>query len=741
MMENETCSFTKILAKSEPEETLEEHIENVLKFLRKFIKWKKKEIKKISEITGLHRTEIQGRLFATAYLHDIGKASNSFQKFIRKEQSTRFPHALLGLPFIMSAVKPLSVEDTIIYPEAISIMSHHTPFYDGLYSSEKDNTPNKFLIIDKALEFYNKIEQSYFNIFKEKYPFQLGKPDLDSSLSNLLEKIKNPIKFNRPTHLRIIHSFFMDFLHTVDWLGSGKTFDYHYSAKSITEKLTNELKQKKGLTSWNEIQIKASNTYGNLLLCAPTGQGKTEAALLWADRNMHRDKIIYLLPTRVTTNALYKRLKFFGSSVGVSHGTSTLIIAEEEQWNNREMMARRLRSSSFMEPITVATVDQLLLPHFNWKYWEMIEQNASNAAIILDEIHAYDYYTLALITEMIKKFPKSRFAYLSATLPKYIQNHLTKLHEEKITSIVDYEHLDLSRHNIQFIDATIDNSVNEIRQYYKEGKKVLIILNTIKEATRFYQNFSDLNAILYHSRFIERDRRKKEELIEKANDQNEGCVVVATQVVEVSLDIDFDILFTQIAPLDALIQRLGRVNRKGKKPTDTTNVKIYDFGEYDHMVYGLDNLQHAREIASTRFSVKHRLKEKEIQDLIELQYPEEETSASFLEEWDRVHKDLEWFRNQLWEIQTFRMKDDMKVLMKLAKTRQDKFPEIAVIPEMFRDEVNLLVPNRKLQVIEYLVKVPFSQFKEGIRPAEDDSNLVFCNMNYSFEYGASPIDR
>ena len=735
MMENEIYSFTKILAKSEPEETLEEHIENVLKFLLKFIKWEKKEIEKISEITGLHRTEIQGRLFATAYLHDIGKASYSFQRFIRKEQSTRFPHALLGLPFIISAVKPLSVKRTIIYPEAISVMSHHTPFYDGLYAYEKDNPPNKFLIRDQALEFYNKIKQSYSNIFKEEYPFPLGKPDLDSSLSNILEKIKNPLKFNRPRHLRKIHSFFVNFLHTVDWLGSGKAFDYQYSTKRISMKLTNELKQKKGFTCWNEIQIKASNTDGNLLLCAPTGQGKTEAALLWADRNMHYNKIIYLLPTRVTTNALYKRLKFFGNSVGVSHGTSALIIAEEERWNNRKMMVRRLRSGSFMEPITVATVDQLLLPHFNWKYWEMIEQNASHATIILDEIHAYDYYTLALITEMIKKFPHSRFAYLSATLPKYIQNHLTNLHEEKITTIVDYEHRDLSRHNIQFVEAAIDNSVDEIRQYYKEGKKVLIILNTVKEATRFYKNFLDLNTILYHSRFIEKDRREKEKLIE-ADNKNKGCIVVATQVVEVSLDINFDILFTQIAPLDALIQRLGRVNRKGKKPPDFTNVKIYDFGEFDYMVYGLDNLQNAREIASTRFSVKHQLKEKEIQDLIEWQYPQEKTSASFLEEWDRIHEDLEWFRNQLWEIQTLRMKDDMKVLMKLAKTRQDRFPEIAVIPEMFKDEVNLLDPNRKLQVIEYLVKVPFSQFKNGIRSATDDSDLVFCEMNYSFECGA-----
>lgn len=738
-MDNEISSFTEILAKSEPKETLDEHTETVIQFLVKVLEWKKKGIKRIFEITSHSQDKILARLFAMSYLHDIGKTSYSFQKFIRKEQHSSFPHALLGVPFIVSAVEPLRVDSTEIFPEAISIMSHHTPFYYGLYATIQDNQADKFLIMDKALEFYNKLTESYENVFGKKYPFSLKDPKLDSSLYEILDIIKKPIKFNRPENLREIHSFFVDFLHTVDWLGSGKSFDYIFSENNILTKLESAMKQNKQFSGWNQIQQNTQGIDGNLLLSAPTGQGKTEGSLLWASRNVHLGKIIYLLPTRVTTNAIYKRLKFLGNSVGISHGTSALIVAEEERWINREIMARRLRGGSFMEPITVATVDQLLLPHFNWKYWEMIEQNASNSAIILDEIHAYDHYTLALITQMVKKFPKSRFCYMSATLPTYIQKHLTQLHQNKITIVQDKEHLDLSRHNIQFIETAIDNSVDEIRQYYKEGKKVLIILNTIKDAIRFYQNFSDLNIVLYHSRFIERDRRKKEKLIEEANDKNKGCIVVATQVVEVSLDIDFDILFTQITPLDALVQRLGRVNRKGKKGNSAVNVKIYDFGQYDYKVYGKNNLQRAKDIISNSLN-NHILKEKQIQNLIELQYPTDETYDNFVKEWDRVAEQLELFKECLWEVQTLRLRDDMKALMKLAQTRDNKLPEISVIPEAFKNEIEQIDENKRLEISNYFVKVPLLEFKKGINTTTDDSHLVFCNMNYSFELGARPIN-
>ena len=126
----------------------------------------------------------------------------------------------------------------------------------------------------------------------------------------------------------------------------------------------------------------------------------------------------------IIKSAMYARLtRVLGNNTGISHGTAVLRIAEDEKWNYASILAKRLIYGTFMSPTTVATVDQLLLSIFNWRHWEMIEQNASNAAIIFDEIHAYDFYTIALISHIIKSLSRvggSRFAFLSATLPNYL---------------------------------------------------------------------------------------------------------------------------------------------------------------------------------------------------------------------------------------------------------------------------------------------------------------------------------
>ena len=159
-----------------------------------------------------------------------------------------------------------------------------------------------------------------------------------------------------------------------------------------------------------------------------------------------------------------------------------LKIAEDEKWDNPHIMIKRLIFGTFMSPITIATVDQLLLSQFNWRHWEMVDQNASNAVIIFDEIHAYDFYTLALITEMIRVLAKrgSRFAFLSAILPSYIKDHLTRLLTVKHLS--DKEFRSLVRHNIKFLDQEILNAIDSIIKEYKNGKKVLVIINTVDAA-------------------------------------------------------------------------------------------------------------------------------------------------------------------------------------------------------------------------------------------------------------------
>lgn len=753
-MDKENSSFISILAKND--ETLPVHTNNAVLLLKDVLNWYHPNISNVCDVLNICKEEIIARLFAMVYLHDIGKSSPSFQKHVRSKDrnSKAFPHALISLPFVISSLPALKVNGVELYFETLAVMSHHTPFYDNLYSQylEADpetqfNNNNGFdghYCKEYALRFHNYLPNHYEQNFGYQFPFKVLTPNFTEKFGNLLSRIKQSVqREDRANNLHLVHSLFVSVLHYCDWLSSGRHF-YRYSEEVTVPRLDLYVKYNPYFRGWYEIQKKAAGVKGNLILSAPTGKGKTEAALWWTNSNLNSGKIVYLLPTRVTVNAMYDRLKIIlGDTTGISHGTSILKIAEDEKWINPNMIAKRLIFGTFMSPTSVATVDQLLLSQFNWRHWELVEQNASNAAIILDEIHSYDFYTLALIVEMVRLLSQrgSRFAFLSATLPAYLRELITKLIPAKIVS--DEEFKALTRHNIEFYDQNILDSIDSIISHYMGGKKILVILNTVDSSIDIYRALKNYfiahrldanNLILYHSRFIEMHRTKKEQRIKDgANKTNEGFIAVTTQVVEVSLDIDNDILFTQLAPLDALVQRFGRVNRKGSKSISAANVIIYSQGDKDHKIYGEDNLKNAKNIVEAHLKGK-KPSEEIITQLIDLQYPKDSTLEAFKLEWRNVRMDLNMLRKELWDIQTLLLGDRDNALYKIARTRHEKIPDIEVIPKMYENEIN----NKQhyLEAMYYIVKVPLYRFKECIIPKTEDSAWTYADIEYSEEEGA-----
>jgi CRISPR-associated endonuclease/helicase Cas3 len=167
---------------------------------------------------------------------------------------------------------------------------------------------------------------------------------------------------------------------------------------------------------------------------------------------------------------------------------------------------------------------------------------------------------------------------MSATMPLKLQQLLAKTFGKKNYNLIqDKELLDKSRNIFETRDYLIDDLFDEIIDEIEAGRKVLVVVNTVDEAIRVYYALKGYttNAFCYHSRFMQKDRLDKENEILSAESSGESLLLVATQVVEVSLDIDFDILFSENAPIDAIVQRAGRVNRKrGKK-----NTKVVVFRE------------------------------------------------------------------------------------------------------------------------------------------------------------------
>jgi CRISPR-associated endonuclease/helicase Cas3 len=383
-------------------------------------------------------------------------------------------------------------------------------------------------------------------------------------------------------------------LHLADWLASGKTTNpavlFLEGGKSGVESYLRGRETDEGF-SLRGFQRLAAKTSGEVLwLRAPTGTGKTEALLLWAGDT---ERLLYLLPTQATVNAMWRRLcKIYGDDrVALVHGRASYLLRKEKDWEE-DPLDMRLFGSAFAKPVTVATVDQYLLAHLNGRHWEERRSLSRRAVIVLDEIHAYEPYTLGLLAEALGREAPFRLALASATLPPSLLELFPK------GELIEAEG-DLwcrTRHRLELREGCLEESLSEAVALARLGQTVLIVTNTIAQAQRLYQKlreeFGWEPRHLLHARFTFRDRQAKEGQVEAPSP---GTIFIATQVVEVSLDISYDALITEVAPIDALVQRMGRVNRRGDKPP--APVTIYrQWCDGAQRVYGREVLEWSLEL-------------------------------------------------------------------------------------------------------------------------------------------------
>jgi CRISPR-associated endonuclease/helicase Cas3 len=229
-------------------------------------------------------------------------------------------------------------------------------------------------------------------------------------------------------------------------------------------------------------------------------------------------------------------------------------------------------------PVRVLTPYQLLRAFFGLRGHETVLTDAMGGLFVLDELHAYDRSRLALILAAVKHLSRdlgARFLTMSATFPKILKTAWLEALETALVEIRadDATLKQFKRHTLHILEtdllseATLDQIVNR----YRQGDAVLVVATTVDRAQRLFQALKarvGREAVwLLHSRFTAEDRAKKEQLLSARvgtglrSKDSPGTILVATQVVEVSLDVDFDVLFTDPAPIEALIQRFGRVNR------------------------------------------------------------------------------------------------------------------------------------------------------------------------------------
>ena len=237
------------------------------------------------------------------------------------------------------------------------------------------------------------------------------------------------------------------------------------------------------------------------------------------------------------------------------------------------------RAKMLSQPLTVCTVDQLFKFVYRALGTEIFAATLKYSKLIIDEIQAYEPRVIATIVYGLSIIQKmgGKFAIITATFSPVLQHFMKECGlEYSFKDFTDIEEKEInSRHRVKIHDSKIDKSVyNEILEQGKH-KKVLVICNTVLEAQRHYKELKSENVWLLHSRYLRRDRALLEKNIMEFSESDKTGVWITTQIVEASLDIDFDVLYTEMSTADSLLQRMGRCNRKGRYCPEEANIHVY----------------------------------------------------------------------------------------------------------------------------------------------------------------------
>lgn len=556
-------------------------------------------------------------LIVAALAHDLGKATSGFQRSLNdKRFRWEFRHEVLSAALLLTA----DIEDDIRTLVVAAVLTHHRDLSDAglLGDAGFVPLPEPDIVESAVRKFREKADElqaywAWLRKFCEEQPELRGLrlPETPEQLpqpADFVERLKaeaaelTPFCDPKSTALLLARGWLM----AADHATSAGVTEFKMELPTLS------------LPSLRPFQQRLGEHEGDAFLEAPTGSGKTLAALLWVQRNrQHGERVFYLLPYQASIEAMADTLerKFGKENVGPVHARALDYAFREyfECSGEYEVAAAQAKSETDInrlvhKPLKVATPFQLLKWFFGIPRFEVGVSEMLGGLFIFDEIHVYDAHTVALIVEMVRVLKKlgGRCLFMSATFPPFLKALLQEAlngpaaefgleggaHDEWTKQF-----LARVRHRLRWHDEPLEALLPAIIQAAERGRRVLVVANRVAQAQELYRQLREqLSGVhLLHGRFTRRDRVAKEKAVIGALEGKGGLdvrVLVATQVVEVSLDVSFDTIFTEIAPVDDLLQRFGRVNRYGEHPG---GVEVHVAREFDaqqlRRVYDLERLQ------------------------------------------------------------------------------------------------------------------------------------------------------
>ncbi len=418
---------------------------------------------------------------------------------------------------------------------------------------------------------------------------------------------------------------FLGCLRRCDYSASGEVeIECSENLKSLLGIMKEKIEQKFSKSLWQRDVLENYNDESGVLI-APTGAGKTEFSILWASK-IGKKFIYTLPLRVALNDIYHRFDDYLENKefLGLLHSTAFVEYVEEakkidvKRFNDTSVEKKITSASLLSTPVTLATPDQIFLTSLNYYGSDKVISVYPFSAIVLDEIQAYDPEMAAVIIKTLKIVENlgGKILVITATLPPYFRPFFFRDEEVNIeipsefrlnldkSKIFDtnrvkdkIKNYTIKRHKIKVVDDSIVEyvqnnngnkeytiSVNkEIIKHYlnklrRDGKKnIFIVVNNVSKAIKIFETLEDMKnkgelketVFLLHSRLIEKVKGdtiiKIKNILEKIKnnpEKEDGIIVVSTQIIEASVDLDFDAMLTEISPIDSQIQRWGRVYRK-----------------------------------------------------------------------------------------------------------------------------------------------------------------------------------
>lgn len=760
------------------------HTEDSLKILKEFIEKNYEFVRSFCRDKNISLNRFLNSCFSTVYLHDLGKLCEEFQKNIKAgKSSSKYPHAFYTY-FLMKELDFAPISEEIPYEE-LAVLGHHTQLHKNIYENRSNIKKPSFLgsEIRKKIGDLEEIfrENEFFKLFKFDCNVKKGVfPELD--IRNEVKELKKikAVKFNEPLkkqeNIKSIFTVLFSILQTCDDYSSQKFKSYiknHMPSKKHHESVINENTEllpqidissprKAIMPSFDpyKFQKKLSEECPEKgILFAPCGRGKTEGALLWALKALKKfdkNKIIFAMPTQVTSNAMWERLcKKFGHGesdgekkengkkfVGLFHGKS--FIKQKKETESREKAwDENFKGNIFFKPITISTIDHVLYSSIHgFSQADFGFGNLQNSVIVFDEAHYYEKITIEHLISFYKLLSELKIPHIlmTGTLPQFMEAELREYVSSSYKKIKDSEGLYFKPFKIIKKEKPIikDNKVNEdfvkkVREKYEKNLDQTIILNTVKRSRKVYETLKEelelenKDILLYHSRFMYKDRIKKEELIDEKDNSEIPFILVATQVVEISLDLSADLMYTEIAPPDAIGQRAGRLHRGAKEWKNEIDYELIIYPVESNAPYDNEIMENTKEQINCYCGPCSYLNIKELCDSV---YSDYNIKAPT----NLIGTSNDFFRQgTLFGPEYYKITNENEEGRSL-KIRESSFQKIEVIPySEFKSYGDKALRG------ENLVQIPYYLYKNNpecfTQHDKKNNTYIFCHYPYSFEKG------